>query len=48
MSHHHHAGAPHPSPAIAPSLLRLSAPARLAIAGAMIAVIWAAVFWAAR
>jgi len=46
--HHHHAGAPHPSPPIAPSLLRLSVPARLAIAAVPIALIWAAFLWAAH
>jgi hypothetical protein len=46
MSHHHHAAGPHPSPAISPSLLRLSAAQRLAIAGVLIALIWAAAFWA--
>jgi hypothetical protein len=40
---HHHAGEAHPSPTISPSLLRLSAPQRLAVAGIVIAVIWAAV-----
>jgi hypothetical protein len=48
MSHHHHAAGRHPPPAIAPSLLRLSAVQRLAIAGALIALIWAAAFWAVR
>jgi hypothetical protein len=48
MTHHHHGGAPHPSPAIAPSLLRLSVSTRLALAGLVIALIWAAVLWAAR
>jgi hypothetical protein len=49
MTHHHHQGGePHPSPAIAPSLLRLSAAQRLAVAGAMIALIWAAYLWATR
>ena len=48
MTHHHHAGAPHPSAAISPSLLRLSAIQRLAIAGVLIALIWAAVLWAMR
>jgi len=48
MTHHHHAGEPHPAPTISPSLLRLSAPRRLAIAGALIALIWAAFFWATR
>jgi len=48
MAHRHHAGAPHPSPALSPSLLRLSAPKRLALAGVLIALIWAAVLWATR
>jgi len=48
MAHHHHAGGPHPSPALSPSLLRLSAPKRLALAGVLIALIWAAVLWATR
>ena len=46
--HHHHGGAPHPSPTVSPSLLRLSALERLAGAGVLIALIWAAVFWATR
>jgi hypothetical protein len=48
MSQHHHAGGPHPSPAISPSLLRLSMSRRLALAGALIAVLWLAFFWATR
>jgi hypothetical protein len=44
--HHHHHGGAHPSPAIAPSLLRLSAAQRIAVAVGLIALIWAAVFWA--
>ena len=48
MTHHHHAGATHPSPALSPSLLRLSAPKRLALAGALIALIWVAVLWATK
>jgi hypothetical protein len=48
MAHHHHAGGPHPSPALSPSLLRFSAPKRLALAGVLIALIWAAVLWATR
>jgi hypothetical protein len=44
--HHHHAGEAHPSPAISPSLIRLSGPARLAVAGALIVSIWIAFFWA--
>jgi hypothetical protein len=46
MTHHHHTGTSHPSPTIAPSLLRLSAPQRVAVAGILIALIWAAVLWA--
>jgi hypothetical protein len=46
MTHHHHGGAPHPSPEASPSLIRLSAPQRLAVAGVLIALIWAAFFWA--
>jgi hypothetical protein len=46
MTHHHHGGAPHRPPAIAPSLLRLSAPWRLAVAGVSIALIWLAFLWA--
>jgi hypothetical protein len=49
MSHHHHHGdAPHPSAGIPPSLLRLSAPQRIAVAGALTALIWVAFFWATR
>jgi hypothetical protein len=46
MTHHHHRGAIHPSPTITPSLLRLSVPQRLAVAGVLVAVIWAAALWA--
>jgi hypothetical protein len=48
MTHHQHAGRPHPSPVISPSLLRLSAAKRLALAGMAIALIWAAALWATR
>jgi len=48
MSHHHHGGTSHPSPTIRPSLLRLSAPQRVAVVGLLIALIWAAVLWAVR
>ncbi|MGB7098877.1 MAG: hypothetical protein WBD95_08925 [Xanthobacteraceae bacterium] len=48
MVHHHHSGTSHPSSTIAPSLLRLSAPRRVAIAGVLIALIWAAVLWTLR
>jgi hypothetical protein len=44
--HHHHPGEGHPPASISPSILRLSAVERLAAAGVVIAVIWAAVFWA--
>jgi hypothetical protein len=47
MTHHHHVeGEAHPSPPISPSLLRLSAPGRLSLAAALIALIWAAFYWA--
>jgi hypothetical protein len=46
MSHHHHHGdAPHPAGAIGPSLLRLSAPQRIAVAGMVIGLLWAAFWW---
>ena len=46
-SHHHHPeGQAHPPAPVAASILRLSAVERLAIAFGLIAVIWAAVFWA--
>jgi hypothetical protein len=44
--HHHHAGTRHPPASVSLSILRLSAFERLAAAGGVIAVIWAAVFWA--
>jgi hypothetical protein len=44
--HHHHGGEAHPSPTIAPSLLRLSAPARIAVAAVLIALTWALAAWA--
>jgi len=43
--HHHHDDGPHPSAAAGPSLLRLSAPRRLAVAGFVIGLLWAAFFW---
>jgi len=49
MTHHHHHGdAPHPSSVIALSLLRLSALQRIAVAGVLITLIWAAFLWATR
>jgi len=46
MTHHHHAGEPHPAPTILLSLLRMSAPQRLAIAAVLIGLMWTAFFWA--
>jgi hypothetical protein len=47
MTLHHHAGDKHPPPPLGMSLLRLSAAQRLAVAGVLIALIWAATLWAA-
>jgi hypothetical protein len=44
--HHHHAGHSHPPAAVAPSILRLSVAERLSFAAVLIALLWAAVFWA--
>jgi len=44
--HHHPEGQAHPPSAAAPSILRLSALQRLAIAFGLIALIWAATYWA--
>jgi hypothetical protein len=46
--HHHDPGHAHPPAGIAPSILRLSALERLGVAAALIALLWAAVFWAMR
>jgi hypothetical protein len=48
VTHHPHGARSHPSPAISLSLLRLSAPRRLAFAGVLIALIWTAVILAIR
>jgi len=49
MTHHRHQGGePHPSPPIGPSLLRLAASKRLAVAGALIVLIWAVYLWTTR
>jgi len=49
MTHHHHQyDTPHPSAANGASLLRLSAVQRLAIAGIVIVLLWAAFWWAIR
>jgi hypothetical protein len=46
MTHHHHHGHIHPPAAIGVSLLRLSVWQRLAIAAALIVLMWAAALWA--
>jgi len=47
MTHHHHgAGQAHPVARVAPSLLRMSALERLALAAIAAAVLWTAVWWA--
>src|SRR5215831_5421291 len=46
--HHHHPGQGHPPASISPSILRMSVLQRLAIATALIAVLWGAVFWAMK
>jgi hypothetical protein len=44
--HHHHPGHVHPPASVHPSILRLSALQRLGFAAALIALVWAATFWA--
>ncbi len=44
--HHHQPGHVHPSPQVAPSLLRLSAAQRLAAVAVVVALLWGAVIWA--
>jgi hypothetical protein len=46
MTHHHYSGTPHPSPKLAPSLLRFSAPLLVAVAIGLSAAIWALTIWA--
>jgi hypothetical protein len=49
--HHHHQHDPghaHPPATARPSILRMSALERLAFAAALIALLWAAAFWAMR
>jgi hypothetical protein len=47
MTHqHHHSGHAHPPASVAPSILRLSAAERLIAVGAVIVLLWGAVFWA--
>jgi hypothetical protein len=43
--HHHHPGHVHPSPRVAPSLLRLSALQRLGVTTVLLALLWGAVAW---
>jgi hypothetical protein len=45
LSHHHHAPGAHPV-RVPPSILRLSAWERLAVAVVILAVLWVAVLWA--
>jgi len=44
--HHHPAGGAHPPAAVSPSILRLALGQRLVVVAVIIALIWAAVFWA--
>jgi hypothetical protein len=46
--HHHRPGEMHPPAAMHLSILRLSVPQRLGVSALLIAVIWAAAFWAMR
>jgi hypothetical protein len=44
--HHHPLGQGHPPAAVSPSILRMSILERLAVAAALIALLWGAVAWA--
>ena len=46
--HHHHPEHAHPPARVAPSILRLSVLQRLGFAAGLIALLWAAAFWAMR
>jgi hypothetical protein len=46
--HHHHPGHVHPPASVHPSILRLSVLQRLGFAAGLIALLWAAAFWATR
>ena len=46
MPRHSHGDAPHEAATVSLSILRLSAWERLAAAGVLIALLWAAVHWA--
>jgi hypothetical protein len=45
---HGHAGRGHPPASVSPSILRMGVGHRLALSLALIALLWAAVFWAMR
>jgi hypothetical protein len=44
--HHRHPGQGHPPATVSPSMLRMAVAERLAVAAALIVLLWAAVFWA--
>jgi hypothetical protein len=46
--HHHHPGQGHPPVTAHPSILRMSVLERLGFAAVLIALLWAAAFWAMR
>jgi hypothetical protein len=46
--HQHRPGQGHPPAAVSPSMLRMSVGQRLAIATALIVLLWAAVIWAMK
>jgi hypothetical protein len=46
--HAHRPGEGHPPAAISPSILRMSVVERLAIAAALIVLVWGAVVWAMK
>jgi hypothetical protein len=46
--HHHHSGHAHPPASVHASILRLSISERLVLVSGVIAVLWAAAFWAMR
>jgi hypothetical protein len=48
IHHHHHPGHVHPPAWVHPSILRQSVLQRLGFAAGLIALVWAAVFWAMR
>jgi hypothetical protein len=47
-THHHHPGHVHPPASAHTSILRLSVLQRLGFAAGLIALVWAAAFWAMR